>query len=342
MRILSVSLDRRVLDPNTAVGQRQADYYRDHEVVYIVLQDPQHSKLGILFSAWMQARQAKGFDLVTAQDPFFCGWIGRIAARRMKIPLHLQDHSGAFARAAFGWKERLLRPMARSIVLRAKRIRTVSQRGKRGLMALGAEESKIDVIPVATDVSRFVSITRSYALPNQILCVARLEAEKGIDVLLHAMQIVHAKRADASLVIVGDGSKRRGLERLAASLGLRDVVLFAGSTTDTRPYLERAGVYAQPSHFEGWGMTVIEAAAAGLPIAMTDVGCAGEVIEHEKSGLVVAPGKAQELADALLKLLSDPVMAKQLAEAARARVMTLPNQDSTTQNIRASFDAAIV
>ncbi len=342
MRILSISLDRRVLDSTSAVGQRQAEYYRGHEVSFIVLEDPSRSKISILWSAWMQARKASGFDLVTVQDPFFCGLIGRAAARRLKIPLHVQDHSAAFARSSFGWKEKLLKPFARSIMKKANRIRTVSQRGKRGLMALGISESKIDVIPVAADVSRFSAITRVRALPRQILCVSRLELEKGIDVLLHAMQIVHAKQADVSLVIVGDGSKRRVFERLAASLGLRDVVLFAGATTDTRPYLERAGMYVQPSYFEGWGMAVIEAAAAGLPVVMTDVGCAGEVIEYEKSGLVVPPGKAQALADALLKLLTDPSFAQRLAGEARIRALALPDQATTTQRVRASFEAAIV
>jgi glycosyltransferase involved in cell wall biosynthesis len=232
--------------------------------------------------------------------------------------------------------------MARSIVKRAARVRTVSQRGKRGLVAIGVPESIIDVIPVATDTSRFSNMTRAHALPHQILCVARLEKEKGIDVLLYAMRVVHAKQADASLVIVGDGSQRRHLERLAASLGLRDVVLFAGSATDTRPYLERAGIYVQPSYFEGWGMAVIEAAASALPIVMTDVGCAREVIEHEKSGLITSPGKAEALADALLKLLADPGLAQRLAGEARIHALALPDQATTTQHIRASFEAAIV
>ncbi len=340
MRILSISLDRRVLDPSTVVAQRQVEYFRGHEVSFIVLEDPGKSKILIFLSAWMRARKERGFDLVTTQDPFFCGWIGRVAARHMKIPLHVQDHSGAFARAPFGWKERLMYPVARSIVKQAQRIRTVSQRGKRGLMTLGIPELKIDVIPIATDIALFSKVDRSLALPNEILTVTRLEREKGVDVLLQAFVEVQKARPQTSLVVVGDGSLRRAYERMARRLGVGASVLFVGKEADVKPFLARAGVYVQPSRFEGWGLAVVEAAAAGMPIAMTDVGCAGEVIEDRKSGLIVPPANSHALAGALITLLSDPELGRRLASEARVRVSALPNPEGTAQRIRASFEAA--
>ncbi len=340
MRILSISLDRRVLDPTTVVAQRQVEYFRGHEVSFIVLEDPKKSKLSIFWSAWMQARKARGFDLVTAQDPFFCGWIGRVAARHMRVPLHVQDHSGAFARAPFGWKERLLYPMARSIVRRAQRIRTVSQRGKRGLMALGIPELKVDVIPIATDIVLFSQVDRSLALSDEILTVTRLEREKGVDVLLHAFVEVQKARPQTSLVIVGDGSLRTAYERMARRLGIGSSVLFVGKEADVKPFLARAGMYVQPSRFEGWGLAVIEAAAAGMPIVMSDVGCAGEVIKNGESGLVVPPGDSKVLATALLKVLSDASLAKSFGVAAKQTVTGLPELQATAALIRASLEAA--
>ncbi|MEK7473206.1 MAG: glycosyltransferase family 4 protein [Patescibacteria group bacterium] len=341
MRILSVTLDRRVLDPHSAVGKRQTAYYRDHNVSYIVLDAPGRSKLATLFSAASEARRARGFDVVTAQDPFFCGWIARVASKASNAALHIQDHSGAFGRSAFDTRERLLRPVAKYVLRKADRVRTVSERGKRGLVSIGIAEDKIDVIPIATDVSRFSSLDRSRAMPNQILCISRLEAEKGIGVLLSAFAILHEKHPEASLVIVGDGSERKTLEKLARSFHINDAVLFAGASDDVATYVSRAGVYVQPSYFEGWGLAVIEAAAAGLPIVMTDVGCAGEVIKHEESGLVVPPGNAHALADALGRVLNDEALRRALGEAARRAIANLPGPDATAEAIRRSLQAAL-
>ncbi len=338
MRILSVTLDRRVLDPSSPVAQRQAAYYRGHDVSYLCLDDPKRSKMAVFFSVLAEARRSRGFDLVTVQDPFFCGIIGRIASRTSKAKLHVQDHSGVFGRKAFGWKEMLLRPFARKILRKADRVRTVSARGKNGLISVGVSVSKIDVIPIATDLSRFATLDRHFALQNEILCIARLESEKGLDVLLQAFALLRVKRPEAALVIVGDGSQRNNLERLARGLGIASSVLFAGAQADVRPYLERAGLYVQPSHFEGWGVAVIETAAAGVPIVMTDVGCAGEVIVDGVSGVVVSPGHPQELADGLLKCLTDVGFAARLAGEARQRALVLPGPDATAQAIRESFE----
>ncbi len=340
MRVLSVSLDRRVLDPSSAVGQRQTSYYRDHEVSYIVLDTP-GSKLGTLWTAWRQARRMRDVDVVTTQDPFFCGWIGRVAAKAAKAGLHVQDHSGAFGRPAFGLRERVLRPIAKRVLRKADRIRTVSTRGKRGLVSIGVAEDKIDVIPIATDISRFSSMDRSRAMPNQILCVSRLEAEKGIGVLLSAFAILYKKHPEVSLVIVGDGSQRKTLEKLSRSFKIHDAVLFAGASDDVATYLSRASVYVQPSYFEGWGLAVIEAAAAGLPIVMTDVGCAGEVIKHEESGLVVPTGSAAALAGALERVMKDEALRHALGETARRAVAGLSGMDETVEAVRNSLKLAI-
>lgn len=342
MRILSISLDRRVLDLATAVGQRQAEYYRGHEVTYIILDNPKRPKwLTFVIEAYHASRLTRHatYDLVTAQDPFFCGWIARIAAKKSRAKLYVQDHSGAFARKPNGWKERVMYWSARKTMRRADRVRTVSQRGKRGLLEIGVSEDRIDVISIATDISRFAQVDRSRALPNQILCVSRLEKEKGIDVLLYAFADLKKTASQAALVIVGDGSLRKNFERLARRLGVGDSVLFAGQQADTRPFLARAGVYVQPSRFEGWGLAVIEAAAAGMPIVMSDVGCAGEVIKDGESGLVVPPSNSKALALALGRVLSDAALARSLGEATKRAVSALPSPEATIAAIRASYEA---
>ncbi|MEI7512147.1 MAG: glycosyltransferase family 4 protein [Candidatus Uhrbacteria bacterium] len=344
MKILSVSLDRRVLDPTTVVAQRQAEYFRDHEVSYIILDDPKRSKVVLFLSALFKAYTSKGFDVVTTQDPLFSGIIGYVAARRSRAGLQIQDHSGAFGRSAFSWKERLLRPISKYILKRADRVRTVSLRGKNGLIGIGVAENRIDVIPIATDVSRFTpacqnALRRAGTIHTsrtgkEIVCVSRLEKEKGVEILLAAFDRLKPSHPELILTVVGDGSLRTTLD-----VGKKDVN-FVGNQTDVRPYLDRATVYVQPSYFEGWGMAVVEAAASGAPIVMTDVGLAGEVICDEESGLVTPVGDPEALAKAIERVLVDRALGERLAMHARKAVEMLPAPERGVELVREALKAS--
>lgn len=357
MRILSLSLDRTILDPQSAAAKRQVLAYAGHEAVIVVVASGTAkdielapgvrvktfggtSKFGAFMQAWAHLRMAEPSDVVTAQEPVFTGLLALRVARRMRCALHVQDHSGMFGRPVFDTRERFLRPVAKFVLRKADRVRTVSERGKRGLVSIGVAENKIDVIPIATDVSRFASVDRSHVMSDQMLCVSRLEKEKGIGVLLSAFHLLHTKHPEMSLVIVGDGSERATLEKLARSLRIGDAVMFAGMQSDVTSYLARAGVYVQPSYFEGWGLAVIEAAAAGLPIVMTDVGCAGEIIKDGESGLVVPPGNVKALAEAMERVLSDAALRRTLGEAAQRAVAPLLGPEATAETIRGSLEAS--
>lgn len=357
MRILAISLDRSVLDPASSSSRRQALTYAGHEALIVVVaiglaRDVElaaglraktfggASKFGAFMQAWSRFRLTEPCDVVTAQEPVFTGWLALRVARRIRCALHVQDHSGMFGRPACGWRERLLRPVAKHVFQKADRVRTVSERGKRGLVSIGIPESKIDVIPIATDVSRFSNIDRSQAISNRILCIARLEPEKGVDVLIRAFAIVKKSFFEATLVIVGDGSRRAALESLASALGIAGAVSFEGRRNDVQPYLAEAGLYVQPSHFEGWGIAVIEAAAAGLPIVMTDVGCAGEIIKDGESGLVVPSGDVKALAEAMARVFADGALRRRLAEGARHAVEALPPPEAAAKNLQDSFQSA--
>ncbi len=358
MRILSISLDRTILDPHSAAARRQVLAYAGHEAVIVVVASGTAkdvelasgiraktfggaSKFGAFMQAWAHLRLAEPCDVVTAQEPVFTGLLALRVARRQKCGRHVQDHSGMFGRPAFGLRERLLRPVAKHVFRKADRIRTVSLRGKRGLVSIGVPEAKIDIVPIATDLSRFTSVDRSRVLEGQLLCISRLEPEKGVDMLLSAFAMLRRNVPAATLVLVGDGSRRATLEKLARSLRIADAVLFAGRQSDVTQHLSRAGIYVQPSHFEGWGLAVIEAAAAGLPVVMTDVGCAGEVIKDGKSGLVVPPGNAKALAEALERVMKDGALRSAMAQAARRAVSGLPGPEATAEAIRASLQAAL-
>jgi glycosyltransferase involved in cell wall biosynthesis len=120
----------------------------------------------------------------------------------------------------------------------------------------------------------------------------------------------------AKLLIVGEGPDRRAYERLIAKYRLEDSVRLAGWQQHTEPFLRAADVLVLSSNYEGWGMAVVEALRAGLPVVMTDVGLAGEVVRDGIEGKIVPIGDAEAFFAACLAL-ANPAARKAFADAAQ-------------------------
>jgi phosphatidylinositol alpha-1,6-mannosyltransferase len=162
-----------------------------------------------------------------------------------------------------------------------------------------------------------------------IVCVSRLVARKGQDVLIRAMPRIRRDVPDASLLIVGDGPDRDRLVRLAADAPNRSVV-FAGQVSEgDLPRYYRAGdVFAMPCRsrlggleVEGWGNVFLEAAACARPVVVGDSGGARESLAPGKTGLLVNGSDVAEVAGAVGSLLADPERADAMGRAGRERVV---------------------
>jgi phosphatidylinositol alpha-1,6-mannosyltransferase len=161
-----------------------------------------------------------------------------------------------------------------------------------------------------------------------IVCVSRLVARKGQDVLIGSMTEVRRRVPDATLLIVGGGPDRGRLEALAASAPNGSVV-FAGQVSEQDlPRYYRAGqVFAMPCRsraagleVEGWGNVFIEAAACARPVVVGDSGGARESLVDGETGILVRGSRPSEVADAVASLLEDPARAEAMGAAGRARV----------------------
>ncbi|MGK4008997.1 glycosyltransferase [Sorangium sp. So ce1036] len=130
-------------------------------------------------------------------------------------------------------------------------------------------------------------------------CVARLAPEKDHATLLTAFARLRGARPDAHLTLIGDGALRPALEAQGAGLGLGGAVTFAGTRGDVAALLPAFDVFALASLTEGISLTLIEAAAAGLPIVATRVGGNPEIVREGETGLLVPPGAPEGLATAL-------------------------------------------
>ena len=167
-----------------------------------------------------------------------------------------------------------------------------------------------------------------------VLAVGRLAAQKGFGPLLDAAARWGDIQPAPLLVIAGQGPLAVELQVRAASLGLP--VRFAGQRPDVPALLAAADVFVLPSVWEGQSLVLQEALRAGVPIVATLVGGNRE-LTGDDAAMLVPPGDAQRLADAVRAVLGDPVLAARLREAAAARARALPGEDAAVAAALAEY-----
>ena len=151
------------------------------------------------------------------------------------------------------------------------------------------------------------------------LYVGRLKRYKGIALAIRALAAARSGRSDLTLDIAGSGDHRPELERLATALGLGDAVRFHGFVTEAEKIALFRAAWANlfPSPKEGWGITVIEAAACGTPSIASDSPGLRDSVRHGETGYLVPHGDVEALAGRMLELAASPALVARLGAAAR-------------------------
>lgn len=167
-----------------------------------------------------------------------------------------------------------------------------------------------------------------------VLTVARLDVQKGLDVLLQAA----ARVPEARFVIAGEGPQRVSLESQADELGLGDRLVFLGQRNDVPQLLAATDLFALPSLYEGTSLAVLEAMAAGKPLVSSRIGGTDELIVDGESGLLVPPGDAGALAVAMRVLLADPALRARLGNAARERAEIVFSASATVARVTSVYE----
>ncbi len=147
--------------------------------------------------------------------------------------------------------------------------------------------------------------------------VARLQWQKGHDLLLDAMKLVLETRPDAHCVIVGGGAKEEELRQQVARLGLGHRVTLTGWRNDAVRFLAAIDVFVMSSNFEGMPVSLLEAMAVGLPVVSTSVGGVPEVVADGRTGILVDGREPRTYADALLRMIEDPARMQAFGAAGR-------------------------
>lgn len=191
---------------------------------------------------------------------------------------------------------------------------------QRNMRRFGLPAGRCPVIYNGIDTRRFVPSRRVGGRPPVIAAVARLIPEKGIDVLLRACVLI--QDLPWELRIVGHGAEEDNLKALAASLGLGNRVEFLGLRDNVEETLQAADVKVHPCLWEeAFGLTIAEAMAAGCATIASRIGGIPEIIDDGVHGLLVTPGNAEELAAAMRRVLANPDLRAELAQAGRRRVL---------------------
>jgi glycosyltransferase involved in cell wall biosynthesis len=194
---------------------------------------------------------------------------------------------------------------------------------------LGGAGKKYLSIPFGVDVDRYAGAApvkrQELGLREDlpvIGTVCRLvEPKKGLSVLLQAVALFRDRSPSPGLqlLIVGEGPAHSSLREQSERLGIAPWVVFAGVRRDIPTLLPLLDIFVLPSLYEGFGIAILEAMAAGRPVIATEVGGIPEVVIHRETGLLVPPGDPTALTDAIQWMLSHPEDAKALGACGQER-----------------------
>jgi len=278
------------------------------------------------------------------------GAIGRAAAVLAGVPIRVHTYHGNVLRGYFGpvktrlflWIERLLGRFTQRGVAISELQRDelcdefhVIPRRRCQVIPLG-----FDLAPFAAAEGRRGELRRELGIPADrplIGIVGRLVPIKNHELFFDAAQRVRAVR-DVGLVVVGDGELRAALERRAAERGLSDRTVFLGWRRDLEVIYADLDLVALTSINEGTPVAVIEAMASARPVVATRVGGVADVVEHERTGLLVPAGDAPAFARSTLRLLGDPALAERLGREARPRALARYGSERLVRDVRQLYD----
>lgn len=273
--------------------------------------------------------------VISCQDPFETGMVGWFLKLRLGLKLQIQVHTDIFSIYFRGEsiKNRIRFYLAKFILPRADIIRVVSERIKNSLAAnCSSLTAKIYVLPIFVDVDKIksaevkIDLHKKYPEADYIILMAsRITKEKNIGLAIEAMAEINREFPRAMLLVVGDGPEklklkaekpclpatprqRRGSAKAGPWAGrekLKTNIVFESWANDLASYYKSADIFLLTSNYEGYGRTVVEAMAAGLPVVMTNVGLAGERLINGTSGIITPVGDAKAVVDAIKSLLPD-------------------------------------
>lgn len=361
MKVLGLGLDQAVLERGTDTAKRAVEIGELVEKYQVLVPSKQAFATELSAKTWAQGTggsckitqllklwkligkivHTEKYTLVTVQDIYFVAVMAWLVARKAEARLEVQVH-GIEKNT---WLRKLV---ARFVLTRAHQVRVVGKRlAEIVIKEYGVKQNCIFVQPIAAMVTDiFSAVPERPAIffePLAIVSVGRLAPVKNHKLQIEAVRILNKERnINAILRIVGNGSDLVGLKEYAREQEVEDKLIFVGQLgrEELKQELLSAEIFLHTSMFEGWGLALLEAAAANLPIVTTDVGCIGEILEP---GIEVEIAtSAVDFANKIAGLVNNPDRAMNMAKAAQNKVRKLPDTTTTIQSIVNSWKILVV
>ncbi len=210
-------------------------------------------------------------------------------------------------------------------VFRKNRFMVISQSTADDLAARGIDRKRISVVLCGLDHDTYRNLSLERFQRPTIVHLGRLRRYKSIEVAMRAMKVVRARIPDARLVIIGDGPYGPELKKEAARLDLGDAIEFQGfmKAGELVEYLNRSHLLFNPSPKEGWGLTVVEANACGVPVVASDRPGLRDSVLNNKTGFLVPYADAIAFGEKALSILENKELWKRMSNNSLERVKEL-------------------
>lgn len=272
-------------------------------------------------SRWMREER---IDIVHTHL-FLGGLIGRVAALLARVPavIHTEHNTYYWKRFYHVGIDRILAKFTEKIIAVSQAVQDFT------LKQEGISPDKFTVIYNGIDYERFDigigkdRIREEFKIPlgaPLVGSIGRLVPQKGFKNLLLAAAKVLEEIPETKFLIVGDGPERRNLEVEACRLGISEDIIFTGFRRDIPQILSTVDLFVLASLWEGMGLVLLEAMAAGRPVVATAVGPIPEIIEDKITGVLTPPSDPDSLALAIISLLKDRGRTDRMGEIGRSRV----------------------
>lgn len=281
------------------------------------------------FAAYLRAQRIQ----IVHSYNFYANMFAIPAARMARIPVVLASirDRGVYLTPNQKVAQKAVCRLADRILVNAESIRE-------WLLEQGYRDHRITVIKNGVDISRYAGVTNSSHIRRKldipesapiVVMIARLNPQKGVDDFIRAASLLRLSHPNVRFLIVGakiqyqegvfckDRAYLRELQHLAADLGVRERVIFAGHRADTPEILAESAISVLPSHSEGLSNTILESMAAGIPTVATNVGGNPELVKDQVNGILIPVRSPEHLAQAIQEILDDSQLAHRFGRQAR-------------------------
>ncbi|MCA9413275.1 MAG: glycosyltransferase family 4 protein [Candidatus Omnitrophica bacterium] len=304
----------RGIDNRVSVPYRVIHYSRPSSKRYLTRQ----VMLRLLYEHFKRP-----FDVLHCHSAYPHGYVAATFSRLTGVPVFITPHGPTDIMR----KERIrshpkLEQRLRRGLQEAAGITAISKNIFKEIVSVGGfTEEKVHIVPNGVSLGDFKEVEPFVGDQPYVLAMGRMVAQKGFDQLLAAFAEIADKVPDLQLYMAGEGILRRDYEKMTRQLGLEERVHFLGLVQGAQKiaFLKGARFFVCPSRFEPFGIVVLEALAAGIPVIANRVGGIPDIIENNVHGLLVDAESTVELGKAIMDLYKSPRACKEMSVNALER-----------------------